>query len=228
VWAADYRVWGEATVRKTGTDGRSVSSHTPAPPPIEQPFRFQGQQFDEETGLHYNRFRYYDPGVGRFVSQDPIGLKGGLNCTLYAGNPLNFSDPFGLSSAKLDRKLGGRKGDCHQAHHLIPTEIMEDPAYQDMFDRLKSMGFDPDGGGNGILLPDNEDLAKATGLPGHWSSHDQYTNSVRGEVAALHYQWRRGSISDTDLALGIKDIQYRFKDRIESGQVAITPKCRLA
>ncbi|PZA14216.1 RHS domain-containing protein, partial [Parazoarcus communis] len=42
VWAADYRVWGEATVRKTGTDGRSVSSHTPAPPPIEQPFRFQG------------------------------------------------------------------------------------------------------------------------------------------------------------------------------------------
>ncbi|WP_207807122.1 RHS repeat-associated core domain-containing protein, partial [Parazoarcus communis] len=64
VWAADYRVWGEATVRKTGTDGRSVSSHTPAPPPIEQPFRFQGQQFDEETGLHYNRFRYYDPGVG--------------------------------------------------------------------------------------------------------------------------------------------------------------------
>ena len=47
VWAADYRVWGEATVRKTGTDGRAVPSHTPAPPPIEQPFRFQGQQFDE-------------------------------------------------------------------------------------------------------------------------------------------------------------------------------------
>ncbi|MEE4688446.1 RHS repeat-associated core domain-containing protein, partial [Pseudomonas alliivorans] len=39
--------------------------------------RFQGQYFDEETGLHYNTFRYYDPEVGRFITQDPIGLLGG-------------------------------------------------------------------------------------------------------------------------------------------------------
>jgi len=39
-----------------------------------QPLRFQGQYFDEETGLHYNRFRYYAPDIGRFISQDPIGL----------------------------------------------------------------------------------------------------------------------------------------------------------
>ncbi|WP_207807020.1 RHS repeat-associated core domain-containing protein [Parazoarcus communis] len=96
VWAADYRVWGEATVRKSGTDGRAVSGHTPAPPPIEQPFRFQGQQFDEETGLHYNRFRYYDPGVGIYVSQDPIKLQGGLNFYRYGTNPVAFVDPWGL------------------------------------------------------------------------------------------------------------------------------------
>ena len=100
VWAADYRVWGEATVRKTGTDGLSVSGHTPAPPPIEQPFRFQGQQFDEETGLHYNRFRYYDPGVGRFVSQDPIGLRGGVNLFAYGPNSINWIDPWGLAAIK--------------------------------------------------------------------------------------------------------------------------------
>ncbi|WP_315401867.1 MULTISPECIES: RHS repeat-associated core domain-containing protein [Neisseria] len=40
---------------------------------------FQGQYYDEESRLHYNRFRYYDPEIGRFVSQDPIGLKGGGN-----------------------------------------------------------------------------------------------------------------------------------------------------
>jgi RHS repeat-associated protein len=64
---------------------------------LEQPFRFQGQQFDEETGLHYNRHRYYDPGVGRFVSQDPIGLRGGSNLFAYAPNPLGWVDPVGLN-----------------------------------------------------------------------------------------------------------------------------------
>jgi RHS repeat-associated protein len=64
---------------------------------LEQPFRFQGQQFDEETGLHYNRHRYYDPGIGRFVSQDPIGLLGGSNLFAYAPNPFGWIDPFGLN-----------------------------------------------------------------------------------------------------------------------------------
>jgi RHS repeat-associated protein len=40
---------------------------------VEQPLRMAGQYFDEETGLHYNLFRYYAPECGRFVSQDPIG-----------------------------------------------------------------------------------------------------------------------------------------------------------
>ncbi|WP_284403114.1 RHS repeat-associated core domain-containing protein, partial [Acidovorax sp. SUPP2825] len=76
------------------------SARSSAPPPIEQPFRFQGQQFDEETGLHYNRFRYYDPAVGRFVSQDPIGLMGDTNLFAYAPNSLEWFDPLGLSPQK--------------------------------------------------------------------------------------------------------------------------------
>ncbi|SUB89296.1 Cell wall-associated polypeptide CWBP200 [Porphyromonas macacae] len=42
------------------------------------PFRYQGQYEDEETGLYYNRFRYYDPNAGNYISQDPIGLEGDL------------------------------------------------------------------------------------------------------------------------------------------------------
>ena len=63
----------------------------------EQNLRFQGQYFDEETGLHYNRFRYYDPDCGRFVSQDPIGLLGGQNSYQYAPNPIGWIDPLGLN-----------------------------------------------------------------------------------------------------------------------------------
>ncbi|WP_445261596.1 RHS repeat-associated core domain-containing protein [Pseudomonas sp. RL_105y_Pfl2_101] len=44
---------------------------------LRNPLRFQGQYFDVETGLHYNRYRYYDPQVGRFIGKDPIGFAGG-------------------------------------------------------------------------------------------------------------------------------------------------------
>jgi RHS repeat-associated protein len=63
---------------------------------VEQPIRFQGQYEDRETGLFYNRHRYYDPDVGRFTAQDPIGLSGGENCYLYSYNPTNWVDPLGL------------------------------------------------------------------------------------------------------------------------------------
>ena len=66
---------------------------------------------DDESGLHYNLFRYYEPEVGRFTTQDPIGLRGGLNLYQYAPNPLMWVDPLGLMScstdaAKLARNLG--------------------------------------------------------------------------------------------------------------------------
>jgi RHS repeat-associated core domain protein (fragment) len=61
------------------------------------PFRFQGQYEDKETGLYYNRFRYYDPNIGNYISQDPIGLAGG-NPTIYGYvfDPNIQIDPFGL------------------------------------------------------------------------------------------------------------------------------------
>lgn len=82
IWSAVHGPWGEVEDEK-GPENR---------PPI----RFQGQWLDEESGLHYNRFRYYDPGLGRFISPDPIGIKGGLNIYRYAPNPINWIDPMGL------------------------------------------------------------------------------------------------------------------------------------
>jgi len=57
---------------------------------------FPGQYYDQETGLHYNYFRYYDPSTGRYITSDPTGLDGGLNTYLYANaNPLKYIDPTG-------------------------------------------------------------------------------------------------------------------------------------
>jgi RHS repeat-associated protein len=59
------------------------------------PFRFPGQQEDEETSLHYNRYRYYDPDTGRYITPDPIGLAGGLSPYEYGPNPIGWIDPMG-------------------------------------------------------------------------------------------------------------------------------------
>jgi RHS repeat-associated protein len=76
-------VWGRAS----GSAGAKAST----------PLRYPGQYEDAETGLSYNRFRYYDPEVGRYISADPIGLEGGLRPTGYANNqPLLVVDPEGL------------------------------------------------------------------------------------------------------------------------------------
>jgi RHS repeat-associated protein len=60
------------------------------------PFRFQGQYCDSETGLHYNRHRYYDPDSARYISSDPAGLSAGINQFAYTANPIAWIDPYGL------------------------------------------------------------------------------------------------------------------------------------
>ncbi|TKC89206.1 sugar-binding protein [Trinickia terrae] len=96
VWEAKYKAWGEA---------KEVIARVSKAAQVEprNPIRFQGQQWDEETGYSYNRYRYYDSQHGRFIAQDPIRLAGGINVYQYASNPVTWIDPFGLAPCNLVR-----------------------------------------------------------------------------------------------------------------------------
>ncbi|NMY80519.1 RHS repeat protein [Pseudomonas rhodesiae] len=84
VWSAHYRAYGEIARLDVGK--------------IDNPLRFQGQYFDEESGLHYNRHRYYNPDIGRYLTPDPVKLAGGINSYQYALNPTGWVDPLGLNT----------------------------------------------------------------------------------------------------------------------------------
>ena len=104
------------------------SSTTRALNEVEQNLRFQGQYHDHESGLHYNRFRYYDPQTGRFVHQDPIGLLGGENLFAYGPNPITWLDPYGLAShGQLGTfgDLSNQTGDKLDAHELVRNKALE-------------------------------------------------------------------------------------------------------
>jgi RHS repeat-associated protein len=90
-WSAQYKAWGEA---------REAISEAGRRAGFRNPIRFQGQYWDEETGLHYNRYRYYDPRAGRFISCDPIKLRGGFNLHAFAPNPVQWTDSLGLQKSQ--------------------------------------------------------------------------------------------------------------------------------
>lgn len=110
VWTANYKAWGQCKpenhTKRDIWDSEIITNN----------IRFQGQYYDDETGLHYNRYRYYLPYVGRFISKDPIGLLGGNNIYAYAPNPVGWIDPLGLH-----KQRGGQqkeRSDIPQAGQL--------------------------------------------------------------------------------------------------------------
>ncbi len=90
VWAASLDPWGNL-----------LDEYDPHG--IGQPIRLPGQIHDRETGLYYNRHRYYDPQMRGYITQDPIGLAGGFNKFSYPLNPLEWTEPLGLQKAGRGR-----------------------------------------------------------------------------------------------------------------------------
>jgi RHS repeat-associated protein len=149
------------------------------------PFRFPGQYFDRETGLAYNRTRYYDPGIKRFLSQDRIRFAAGTNFYTYAGNnPFNVIDPLGLSCfrAECDQLFKDLNNLTNQNDPNNPPSSggTEAPHGKGLIARATELeNNDPTLGGMGLpyeRLPGDPHGQRMT-IASHW---DQYLNIQRG------------------------------------------------
>ena len=114
----------EVWYRRLDMNGKILEETQPGLNPegyVSIPFLFQGQYYDYETGLAYNRFRYYDPELGRYISEDPIGLAGGIKLYGYVENCHICYDLFGL--AKANGGNAPRHGGFH--HNRVIDEHIE-------------------------------------------------------------------------------------------------------
>jgi len=117
VWSAQYKAWGQA---------KEAISEAAYKAGIQNPIRFQGQYFDKDTELHYNRNRYYDPNTARYLTQDPIRFFGSQNFYNYGLNPTMWIDPLGLSpmwNCKTNRWHESKNGRfIARPTHLMATD----------------------------------------------------------------------------------------------------------
>ena len=208
-WVADntgnVRQWREAQEVEQSEISQAANDPTVWGELTDQSIRFQGQWHDQETGLHYNRFRYYDPDIGRFIHQDPIGLDGGFNLYMYAHSPSNGVDPFGLCSTKLNKGLAGVAYDGKQAHHIIPEEIWKRNA--GFFDKI-GMGNMMDHRSNGVLMPSSAKKAKEMRRRYyHCGSHDNYSSQTEHGVKDIKDRFEKGKISAADARMEIARLQ---------------------
>ncbi|TGY49363.1 hypothetical protein E5343_07140 [Rodentibacter caecimuris] len=133
IWRGGYDAWG----------GLHYDRHLAQQNQGYQPFRLQNQYIDQETGLHYNFLRYYEPMTGRFISQDPIGLVGGNNLYLFGLNAQSWIDIYGLAGiltiySSGDSLLGGHSWVSYTPDGGVTTTY-------------GTWGNNPTGQGNGLF-----------------------------------------------------------------------------
>ncbi|HIF9226196.1 TPA: RHS repeat-associated core domain-containing protein [Photobacterium damselae] len=229
VWQVQYRSYGDV-----------VAQHVEK---IVNPIRFQGQYYDSETGLHYNRHRYYSPKTGRFTTVDPIGLAGGLNNYQYVPNPVNWVDPLGLSACpppdgpnkvegtlerdvgfKLNNEIEGGVPANHAGHHQISINIAQE---YPVMHRGAELGYNINRGLNGIALPTDIDTSIATGLPLHNGRHLSARHEgsadalVHREMRSIQTKYDRGLIDDLTLVDEIGKAENRIRYALENNEVRL-------
>lgn len=190
LWKARLAPHGVATIK--------------APNGLTLNLRFPGHYFDAATGLHYNRFRYYDPSLGRYLQSDPIGIGGGLNVYSCPANPLVRVDVRGLAGDTCGNATKSNSGeDTQEETDSEPNQYPEDPenkAYQAcqavkaaVLAELNAleipMATDPDDpkfgkhdGPGAISVYVHEDGDKSVGLSGCGKLPDDFAERVENRL----------------------------------------------
>ncbi|BCV62866.1 RHS repeat-associated core domain-containing protein [Shewanella algae] len=162
-WRGEQGLWQDFHQwRLSGTPKKYLEQA--ANEPLHCDLRYQGQIYDRETGLYYNRHRYYDPEICQYLSPDPIGLAGGTRPQAYVHNPLEWVDPLGLSGCPEPESSNGIDKTKHfdretitdgfQDHHIISDKNKLTRNHE----LLDLAEFDLQKRQNKIFLPTDESL----------------------------------------------------------------------
>jgi RHS repeat-associated protein len=190
VWQAQHSLWGKLSLVKS-------KSYNPTQAVIEQnagsndykedldfqlpnhscELRFAGQWFDAESGLHYNYNRYYDPNSGQYLSQDPIGLAGGMRTQGYVADPVHWVDPEGLNGIYKDADYHGKTDNAVKSRAPTNGQAALDNSIQVKPTSPRRVGIDP--ATKEIVV-----LDKTITLP---NGQDEYHGHVRN-FDALHQE----------------------------------------
>ena len=146
--------------------------------------RFAGQQYDAESGLCYNRFRYYHPDSGCYLSPDPLGLMGGLNTHAYVPNPTGWVDPLGLASCRKEF-LGRTPGKTSKTGREVIERMRSEGRIRGSGDRMQ---FKSSTDGKWYRVND-ADMAHTTDAVKYWNQRGGFYGAKSREVRA----WMRDS-----------------------------------
>jgi RHS repeat-associated protein len=192
VWSAQYDAYGKvAAVTLAGDEY------------LDQSLRFQGQYFDAESGLHYNRHRYYDPSLGRYLTPDPVKLAGGLNQYQYTPNPIGWVDPLGLACTPCPGAIqadgpyseivpgGGLASHEAQGGHLMIKHIGRTDAQ--LAERLQAEPNIP--AASTFLTRTEAEAAVSEALSANALNVEEFLNSNKSKTAFSHVLSRPVGVS---------------------------------
>ncbi|WP_086934228.1 RHS repeat-associated core domain-containing protein [Agarilytica rhodophyticola] len=169
VWQAYYKNYGNVALKEINK--------------VENNLRFQGQYFDEESGLLYNRIRYFNPSIGQFTQPNTIGLLGGVNQYQYATNSVNAFNLMGVYEIgnSLDERNPIDTDPLTEIDFIVPCMFHENINYLEQINNRSQRLFSMEFSSNDVLFP----LAKAYEIK--WSYVDMTYFYQRNTISIDRY-----------------------------------------